>query len=74
MKTNLNSMDFIDIVKALGDKVSRLKDTIQTEEATKNAFIMPFISALGYDVFDPHEVVPEFIADLGIKKGEKVDY
>jgi len=67
-------MDFIDVIKALGDKVSRLKDTIQTEEATKNAFIMPFISALGYDVFDPHEVVPEFIADLGIKKGEKVDY
>lgn len=67
-------MDFIDVIKALGDKVSRLKDTIQTEEATKNAFIMPFISSLGYDVFDPHEVVPEFIADLGIKKGEKVDY
>jgi predicted type IV restriction endonuclease len=67
-------MDFIDLIKALGDKVLRLKDTIQTEEATKNAFIMPFIAALGYDVFDPHEVVPEFIADLGIKKGEKVDY
>ncbi len=35
---------------------------------------MPFIAALGYDVFNPHEVVPEFVADLGIKKGEKVDY
>ncbi len=67
-------MDFIDQIKALGDKVSRLKDSIQTEEATKTAFIMPFIAALGYDVFNPHEVVPEFVADLGIKKGEKVDY
>lgn len=67
-------MDFIDIIKALGEKVSRMKETIQTEEATKMAFVMPFISALGYDVFNPHEVVPEFIADLGIKKGEKVDY
>jgi hypothetical protein len=48
---------------------------VQTEEATKNAFIMPFISnVLGYDVFDPSEVVPEFIADVGVKKGEKVDY
>ncbi len=48
---------------------------MQTEEATKNAFIMPFISTvLGYDVFDPSEVVPEFIADVGVKKGEKVDY
>lgn len=67
-------MDFIDQIKALGDKVSRLKDSIHTEEATKTAFIMPFIAALGYDVFNPHEVVPEFVADLGIKKGEKVDY
>jgi hypothetical protein len=35
---------------------------------------MPFIAALGYDVFNPKEVVPEFVADVGIKKGEKVDY
>jgi hypothetical protein len=47
---------------------------IQTEEATKNAFILPFIGILGYDVFDPSEVVPEFTADVGTKKGEKVDY
>jgi predicted type IV restriction endonuclease len=47
---------------------------IMTEEATKNALIMPFIQVLGYDVFNPFEVTPEFIADLGIKKGEKVDY
>lgn len=48
---------------------------IQTEEATKNAFIMPFISTiLGYDVFNPLEVIPEFTADVGIKKGEKIDY
>lgn len=67
-------MDFTDIIKALGEKVSRLKDTVLTEEATKNAFVMPFIAALGYDVFNPSEVIPEFIADLGIKKGEKVDY
>ena len=35
---------------------------------------MPFINLLGYDIFDPTEVVPEFVADVGIKKGEKVDY
>ena len=67
-------MDFKDLIKQLGERVVRLKDQIQTEEATKNAFIMPFIQALGYDVFNPLEVVPEFTADLGIKKGEKVDY
>ncbi|WP_066835979.1 type I restriction endonuclease [Rufibacter ruber] len=67
-------MDFQDVIKALGEKVSRLQESIQTEEATKMAFVMPFISALGYDVFNPMEVVPEYIADIGIKKGEKVDY
>ncbi len=67
-------MDFKDEIKLFGDKVEKLKNQIQTEEATKNAFIMPFIKVLGYDVFDPFEVIPEFIADIGIKKGEKVDY
>jgi hypothetical protein len=67
-------MDFKDQIKQLGDRVLKLKDQIQTEEATKNAFIMPFIQALGYDVFNPLEVVPEFVSDIGTKKGEKIDY
>lgn len=67
-------MDFKDELKQLGERVAKLKDQIQTEEATKNAFIMPFIRALGYDVFNPLEVVPEFVSDVGIKKGEKIDY
>lgn len=67
-------MDFKDQVKILSDRVESLKNSIQTEEATKNAFIMPFIQALGYDVFNPIEVVPEFVADIGLKKGEKIDY
>jgi predicted type IV restriction endonuclease len=67
-------MDFKDQIRQIGERVSKLKDQILTEEATKNALIMPFIQVLGYDVFNPLEVVPEFIADIGIKKGEKVDY
>ncbi len=67
-------MDFKDQIRVLGERFLKLKDQIATEEATKNALIMPFIQCLGYDVFNPLEVVPEFIADLGIKKGEKVDY
>lgn len=67
-------MDFIDQIKVLAEKVEKMRDQIQTEEATKNAFIMPFIQTLGYDVFNPNEVVPEFVADIGVKKGEKVDY
>ena len=67
-------MDFKDQIKLLGEKISKLKEQILTEEATKNAFIMPFIQSLGYDVFNPIEVVPEFVADIGTKKGEKIDY
>lgn len=67
-------MDFKDEIKQLGERVNKLKAQIQTEEATKNAFVMPFLQALGYDVFNPLEVVPEFVSDIGLKKGEKIDY
>ena len=61
-------------LKGLADKVELLKNKIDTEESTKHAFTLPFINILGYDTFNPTEVVPEFTADLGLKKGEKVDY
>ncbi|RZJ69871.1 type I restriction endonuclease [Flavobacterium sp.] len=67
-------MDFKDQIKLLGERVTKLKSQVQTEEATKNAFIMPFIRELGYDVFNPFEVTPELVADVGIKQGEKIDY
>lgn len=67
-------MDFKDSIKQLADKIAQLKDGILTEEATKNAFIMPFINTLGYDVFNPLEVIPEMDCDLVKKKGEKIDY
>ena len=67
-------MDLIDQLRALSARIATTKDLIQTEEATKNAMVMPFIQILGYNVFDPTEVTPELIADVGTKKGEKVDY
>ena len=67
-------MDFKDLIKQLASRVEKMLPRIQTEEATKNALVMPFIQILGYDVFNPFEVNPEFVADIGIKKGEKVDY
>jgi hypothetical protein len=67
-------MDLIDQIKDIAARIPKQIEHIKTEEATKNAFIMPFISSLGYDVFNPFEVIPEFIADIGTKKGEKVDY
>ena len=67
-------MDFIDQIKLLSKRVEQIKEQIQTEEATKMSLIMPLFQALGYDVFNPMEFVPEYTADVGIKKGEKVDY
>ncbi len=68
-------MEFIEKLASLAAKVRLQGAAIQTEEATKNAFVMPFISTvLGYDVFDPSEVTPEFVCDVGTKKGEKIDY
>ena len=67
-------MDFIEELSNLSARITKSKEVIQTEEATKTAFVMPFINLLGYDVFNPTEVVPEFTADVGTKQGEKVDY
>ncbi|MEW5985125.1 MAG: type I restriction endonuclease [Chloroflexota bacterium] len=67
-------MDFIDRIRELSVRIPKQLDHIQTEEATKHALVMPFISALGYNPFDPTEVTPELNADVGTKKGEKVDY
>ncbi len=67
-------MDLIDKIRVIAERVRKQAGQLKTEEATKNAFVMPFIQALGYDVFDPTEVTPEFTADVGTKKGEKVDY
>jgi hypothetical protein len=67
-------MDLIDRLREIASRIPKQLEHIQTEEATKNALVMPFISALGYDVFNPTEVTPELNADVGTKKGEKVDY
>ena len=64
----------MDTMRTLEQRFSERVEHLDTEEATKNALVMPFIRDLGYNVFDPTEVVPEFTADVGMKKGEKVDY
>uniref|UniRef100_UPI0022DF4D01 type I restriction endonuclease n=1 Tax=Micrococcus luteus TaxID=1270 RepID=UPI0022DF4D01 len=67
--------EFEDKLAQVARRARDYASSLDTEEATKNALVMPFISqVLGYDVFDPQEVVPEFVADLGLKKGEKIDY
>ena len=64
-------MDFKDSIKQISERIEKLKENLYTEEATKNALIMPFIASLGYDVFNPLEVLPEMTCDAGTKKGRK---
>ena len=73
--TGANMTEIAERLTSLANKIAMQGASIETEEATKNAFVMPFISlVLGYDVFNPHEVIPEFTADVGTKRGEKIDY
>lgn len=65
----------------LENKIAELQATLRkhrekllTEEAAKTTLVLPFLRALGYDIFNPDEVIPEFVCDVGTKKGEKVDY
>ncbi|NQV27809.1 MAG: hypothetical protein HQ518_25960, partial [Rhodopirellula sp.] len=67
-------MDYSDRIREVARQVESRMSQVSGEEATKMSLVAPFIAALGFDVFNPLEVIPEFTADVGIKKGEKVDY
>ena len=67
-------MGFRDDLQKVIDRIPVQLDLLATEEATKLSLVMPFIGALGYDVSDPTQVVPEYTADVGTRRGEKVDF
>jgi predicted type IV restriction endonuclease len=67
-------MEIKEKLYSLSERIEKILDQIKTEEGTKQSLILPFFQILGYDVFNPLEFCPEFDADYGIKKGEKVDY
>ncbi|HDZ73505.1 MAG TPA: restriction endonuclease [Aurantimonas coralicida] len=67
-------MSFDEKLRSLSDRLRNHSSSMATEEAVKTAVVLPFLSALGYDVFNPAEVIPEFTADAVGKKGERVDY
>ena len=75
MIQSLEGMDLDDRIREVSARVAKRLDSVKTEEGTKTALVLPFIThVLGFNVFDPDEVVPEYTADVGTKKGEKVDY
>ena len=66
------TMDFSDQLKDFSTRILKLKESINTEEATKTSIVLPFFSLLGYDIFNPLEFVPEYTADTGTKKVKKL--
>jgi hypothetical protein len=68
-------MSFKDKITGVAARLDHVRGRADLgEEATKTAVVLPFLASLGYDVFNPSKVQPEFAADVGVKKGEKVDY
>ena len=70
-------MAFHDDLAGHTDRIRQRMPHVQGEEATKQALVVPLLQVLGYDVFDPREVRPEYVADFAVKKAgqfEKIDY
>lgn len=68
----------IEKIKAVSEQIlNRLPAVLgKSEEATKQALVLPMLDALGYDIWNPTEVCPEYEADFAVKKigqKEKVD-
>lgn len=60
-------------IQALAERVKAALNEQLNEANTKSSLIMPFLQAMGYDVFDHNEVAQEYVSEFGTKKGEKVD-
>lgn len=67
-------MDTKEKIRSWAETLEEVKEKVTNEEGTKTSMVMPFFQLLGYNVFDPTEFIPEYTADVGSKKKEKVDY
>lgn len=66
-------MDFIDQLQAIAEDILKQNTTFPTDEETKNKYVLSFILALGYDVFDAKKIIANFADNADSPKGGKVD-
>ena len=72
---DMDGKDLAARVQEIAARIKKRIPKIDTEEATKHSLVLPVLQqVLGYNVFDPHDVKPEYVADIGARKGEKCDY
>lgn len=70
----VKKLEFEEKIKIFTSKIKEKLKHIDTEETTKTALILPFLNeVMGYDTTNPAEVKAEYTADLGAKRGEKID-
>jgi predicted type IV restriction endonuclease len=67
------NVGFADSVRTLSNQIEERRKHVATEEAVKQALILPFIGLLGFDIYNPAELIPEYKAGWA-KVTEKVDY
>lgn len=66
-------MSFVERLRGFVKERENALAHVHSEDQAKLALVFPFLRHLGYDTTNPGEVVPEYTADVGTKKGEKVD-
>ncbi|MDR1340138.1 MAG: hypothetical protein LBK58_08820 [Prevotellaceae bacterium] len=59
-------MDFKYTIRQIAKIAVGIRENIHTKETTKNALVSPFVQALGYDIFNPSEIISEY--------DDKIDY
>jgi len=64
----------LDKLKEIAKRAKSMREYITSEEGSKTSLVLPFFEALGYVTYDPTHIIPEYCADVGDKKKEKVDY
>ena len=71
-------MGLFEDLRNLSEQIKKRQAHVKGEEATKQALVLPFLQILGFDIYDPTEVKPEYVADFAKKKSsgqfEKIDY
>ncbi len=67
-------MELISNIQDIVTRIPKQRDHIRNQQATKTAFVLPFFNALGYDIFNPLEVIPDFTVNRSEQPREKMDY
>ncbi|WP_084273110.1 hypothetical protein [Picrophilus oshimae] len=65
-KGNIDIQKLYNLILELRTKISKYRELFsRNEESVRYALIDPLLQALGWDITDPDEVIPEYSTDAG---------